>query len=55
MKLVATGADPLYLAAAIWAACTQSPWWLVFVPLVMASWFFNPRWDRENGWRFYHE
>lgn len=54
MIIKATGADPIYIGLAVWAACTQNALWAVFVPLIIASWFFSPRWDRENGWRFLH-
>lgn len=53
-KVQFTPADPFFIAGAIYAAFTVNPWWLLVVPLVVGSWFFNPRWNKAEGWRFYH-
>lgn len=55
MKIKATGADPLFILAAIYLASTTSLWWVIVVPIVITSWFFEPRWDSENGWKWFHE
>lgn len=55
MKIKATGAGPLFIIAAIYLTVTASLWWLVVIPLVIGSWFFEPRWDNESGWKFLHE
>jgi hypothetical protein len=31
-----------------------SEWWLLWAPVVVVSWFINPRWDKQKGWRFKH-
>jgi len=54
MQIKATGADPLFIVVAVWAGCTQDPLWFLVLPLIVASWVLEPRWDKENGWRFLH-
>ena len=55
MKFKATLVDPLYIAGAIYLGTTEHRAWFLIVPIVVASWLFNPRWSRETGWRFLHD
>ena len=40
----------------IWISCyygsTENPLVFLLVPVVISSWFFNPRWNSRDGWRF---
>lgn len=55
MKVVVAASDfPLIIAAGV-AGLAVSPWWIAFIPMVVASWFINPRWNKRDGWRFCHE
>lgn len=53
MRIEVNGADPLYIAALIFVGHAFSPWWLTLVPVIVAGWFFNPRWDNRTGWRLW--
>ncbi len=55
MKIQVSLADPLFIVGAFWLGCVYNGWWVMLVPVVIASWFLNPRWSREAGWRIFHE
>jgi hypothetical protein len=52
-KVEVDGSDPVFIALAVFFAITDSPWWLVAIPLIAASWVINPRWSKSEGWRFW--
>lgn len=47
--------DPFFIVGAIYLSSTESLWWLMVIPWIVGSWFFNPRWNRDEGWRLYHD
>lgn len=44
--------DPFFLLAAAYLAITESGWWWFAVPVIIISWFFQPRWNKQDGWSF---
>jgi hypothetical protein len=55
VKVQFSPVDPLFIAGAIYSGFVGNPWWFMVVPLIVGNWFFNPRWNRDEGWRFTHE
>lgn len=55
MIIKATGADPLLIVASIYMAIAISPWWILWAPAIVLSWFFRPRWSNKTGWKFLHD
>ena len=55
IKMEGTMADPLFIGWGIYAGVVYNPWWWVVVPLVVGSWFINPRWNKAKGWRWWHD
>lgn len=54
MKFKGTLADPIFIGCAIYASFYHSPFWLLVIPMIAGSWFFGPRWDKQDGWRMWH-
>lgn len=48
----ATGGELFFVGLWIWLAIDSHPaWWLAVAAQVMLF-FVNPRWNKEEGWRF---
>lgn len=52
MKFEIGGHVPVLMAVCAYAAYTESLWWLVGVGLWAGSCVINPRWSRQEGWKF---
>jgi hypothetical protein len=52
-KVEIDGSDLVFMAMAVFFALTSSPWFLVAIPIIAASWVINPRWSKSEGWRFW--
>lgn len=52
-KFEANGAELFFVALWVWLAIDSHPaWWFAVVAQVVLF-FANPRWNKEEGWRFW--
>lgn len=55
MRVQLSAADPILVAMAVYWVAGGHVWWLITFPLVILSWFINPRWSKAEGFRFWVE